>query len=144
MARRKTADHRWRVFTGSLPGAGQSASTPSASGGPRKPGEPLQSARVGIPPPSTPKHPLSRSGVPARTPGVKVSSPSVVFEKVLRSFETGGLTYAYVLTELKRLLEAHASPTGLLEVLGRRQLIEPLPQDVYAEIFSVLDAAAAA
>jgi hypothetical protein len=74
---------------------------------------------------------------------VKVSSPAVVFEKLLRSFETGGFTYSYVLTDLKRLLEAHASPTELLKVLARRQLIEPLPQDAYVEIFAALDAAEA-
>ncbi len=141
MARRKTADHRWKVFTGSLPSAGQTAATPSASGGPRKPGDPLKSARPGIPP-STSKHPPSL-GVPARAPGVKVSSPASVFEKLLRSFETGGFTYSYVLTDLKRLLEANASPAQLLEVLARRQLIEPLPQDAYVEIFAVLDDAAA-
>ena len=82
-------------------------------------------------------------GVPARAPGVKVSSPASVFEKLLRSFETGGFTYAYVLTDLKRLLEANASPTQLLEVLARRQSIEPLPQDAYVEIFALLDDAAA-
>ena len=141
MARRKTADHRWKVFTGSLPSAGQTAATPSASGGPRKPGDPLKSARPGIPP-STSKHPPSL-GVPARAPSVKVSSPASVFEKLLRSFETGGFTYSYVLTDLKRLLEANASPAQLLEVLARRQLIEPLPQDAYVEIFAVLDDAAA-
>jgi formylglycine-generating enzyme len=66
-----------------------------------------------------------------------------VFEKVLRSFETGGFTYPYVLAELKRLLLAGASPTELLEVLRRRQLVEPLPQDAYLEVFNLLDAAEA-
>jgi formylglycine-generating enzyme len=141
MAGRKTADHRWKVFTGSIPSAGQSAATPSASAGPRKPGDPPKSARPGIPP-STSKQPPSL-GVPGRAPGVKVSSPASVFEKLLRSFETGGFTYAYVLADLKRLLEANASPTQLLEVLARRQSIEPLPQDAYIEIFAVLDDAAA-
>jgi formylglycine-generating enzyme required for sulfatase activity len=66
-----------------------------------------------------------------------------VFEKVLCSFETGGFTYPYALAELKRLLAAGASPTELLEVLRRRQLIEPLPQDAYLEIFNLLDTAEA-
>ena len=128
MARRRSADHRWRLFTGSLPRAGQSTSASSASGASRKPGEP----------PNPAVRP-SNLAAGARTPSAKVSSPSAIFEKVLRSFETGGFTYSYVLAELAQLLETGASPTALLEVLRRRELIEPLPQDEYLEIFALLD-----
>src|ERR1700683_4495330 len=58
----------------------------------------------------------------------KISLQVWVFEMALRAFGTGGATYADVLARLRRLLAAGTSPTELLEVLRRRQVIEPLPE----------------
>src|ERR1700737_3112558 len=67
------------------------------------------------------------------------SSPASVFEKVLRAFETGGFTYPDFLAELKLLLATDASPTDLLEILRRRELIEPLPEYAYVEVLGLLN-----
>src|SRR6266478_4331887 len=75
----------------------------------------------------------------ALTGPTKTSSPASVFEKLLRAFETGGFTYTQVLAELKLLLAAGASPTELLEVLRRRELIEPLPEYAHAKVFELLN-----
>jgi sulfatase modifying factor 1 len=71
----------------------------------------------------------------------KTSSPASAFTKVLRSFETGGFTCLDVVTELKRLLKAGASPTELQEILRRREFVEPLPVDAHKEVLGLLDAA---
>jgi sulfatase modifying factor 1 len=68
----------------------------------------------------------------------KTSSPVSLFEKVLRAFETGGYAYADVLAHLQQLLATGASPTELLELLRRRELIEPLPEYAYAELLGIL------
>ena len=75
----------------------------------------------------------------ALTGPTKISSPASVFEKLLRAFETGGFTYTQVLAELKRLLATGASPTELLEVLRRRELIEPLPEYAHVEVIGLLN-----
>jgi formylglycine-generating enzyme len=143
MARRRTADHRWKVLTGSPSGNGQIS--PLGSSGLRKPGETKPGeprvARLGIQA-SIPTR-SAKLGESAHIPSNKISSPPTLFEKVLRSFETGGFTYDYVLGELDRLLDIGASPKDLLEVLRRRELIEPLPRDASREIHDLLDAAAA-
>ena len=54
----------------------------------------------------------------------KTSSPALMFEKVLRAFETGGFTYTDVVAQLKRLLTSGASPTELLDKL--QQAEQPL------------------
>src|SRR5271156_374501 len=59
--------------------------------------------------------------------GPRNSSPSVMFEKVLRAFAEGDIHYADVQLDLKRLLTGGASPEKLLEVLERWELIDPLP-----------------
>jgi sulfatase modifying factor 1 len=69
----------------------------------------------------------------------KTASPAVVFEKVLRAFETGGFTYADVIAQLKRLLTSGASPAELLEVLRREELNEPLPEHVHVKVLDVLN-----
>ena len=71
----------------------------------------------------------------------KTSSQASAFTKVLRSFETGGLTYHDFVAELKRLLKAGASPTEMSEILRRREFVEPLPTDAKKEVIGLLDAA---
>ena len=51
-----------------------------------------------------------------------------LFENLLRAFATGGATYAVVLARLRRLLATGTSPTELLKIVRRSQLIEPLPE----------------
>src|SRR3979409_1105060 len=71
--------------------------------------------------------------------GDKASSSAWVFDKVLRAFETGGFAYTDILAELNRLLETGASPTELLEILRRRELIEPLPEYAHVNVLGVLN-----
>src|ERR1700733_4296602 len=59
--------------------------------------------------------------------GPRNSSPTLMFEKVLRAFAEGDIHYADVQLDLKRLLTGGASPEKLLEVLERWELIDPLP-----------------
>jgi formylglycine-generating enzyme required for sulfatase activity len=69
----------------------------------------------------------------------KTSSPALVFEKVLRAFETGGFTYTDVVAQLKRLLAAGASPAELLEILRREEMSEPLPEHVRVKVLGLLN-----
>jgi len=63
-----------------------------------------------------------------------------VFEKVLNAIETRDFTDADVLSELQRLLlVTGASPVALLEILRRRKLIKPLPENTYAELLGLLN-----
>jgi formylglycine-generating enzyme len=71
----------------------------------------------------------------------KPSSAALVFEKVLREFEAGGFTYSDVLGQLKRLLAIGESPTELLDILQRRELVEPLPAYAHAEFLGLLNEA---
>src|SRR5580704_15447303 len=73
----------------------------------------------------------------------KPSSAALSFDEVLGAFETGGLVYADVIGQLKRLLAAGASPTELLKVLRRHELIEPLPEHVHANVLRLLNDAIA-
>src|ERR1022692_2140389 len=82
---------------------------------------------------------MNRAESPTRM-GAKTSSPAWVFEKVLRAFETGDFTYADVLAHLRRLLATGASPTELLEILRRRQWIEPLPESAQGVLDLLNDA----
>ena len=82
---------------------------------------------------------MNRAESPTRM-GAKTSSPAWVFEKVLRAFETGDFTYADVLAHLRRLLATGASPTELLEILRRRELIEPLPESAHGVLDLLNDA----
>ncbi len=59
-----------------------------------------------------------------------------MFEKVLRAFETRGITYSDVLARLRRLLATGASPRELLVVLRRRESTERMPE--YARIEALL------
>jgi formylglycine-generating enzyme required for sulfatase activity len=59
-----------------------------------------------------------------------------MFEKVLRAFETRGITYSDVLARLRRLLATGASPTELLAILRRRESAERMPE--YARLEALL------
>ena len=61
------------------------------------------------------------------------------FAKVLRSYQTGGITYSDFLGHVNRYLEAGESPAELLEVLRRRQLIEPLPDFAHDALARLLN-----
>ena len=71
--------------------------------------------------------------------GADMSSHAAVFEKVLAAYETGGITYTDVLAQLRRLLATDAPPTELLEILRRRELIEPLPESAHNQVFNLLN-----
>src|SRR5580700_10145954 len=71
--------------------------------------------------------------------GPKISFPATAFRKVLKGFEIGGLPYAEVQFQLKRLLATGASPAELREVLRRSELIEPLPDYAHSEVLGLLD-----
>lgn len=72
---------------------------------------------------------------------IKPSLPAAAFAKALRSLETGGLSYSAVLTEIRELLAAGASPTELRDTLLGRELIEPLSAQARAEILGLLNSA---
>jgi formylglycine-generating enzyme required for sulfatase activity len=59
-----------------------------------------------------------------------MSAPGAAFAKVLRTFQTGGIAYGDFLAQVKQQLAAGASPAELLDILLRREVVEPLP--VYA------------
>lgn len=69
------------------------------------------------------------------------SFSAATFRKVLKGFEIGGLPYAEVEFQLKRLLTTGVPASALLEVLRRSELIEPLPEYAYRELASLLDKA---
>jgi len=71
------------------------------------------------------------------------SSPVSTFEKVLRAYGTGGFTYADVVAQLERLIAIGASPTAMLEILRRRERIEPFPEYAHVEVVRLLNAAIA-
>ncbi len=81
---------------------------------------------------------MNRTESPARM-GAKTSSAGWVFLTVLRAFETGGFTYADVLAQMRRLLATGASPTEMLELLRRHELIEPLPESAHAGVLDILN-----
>jgi formylglycine-generating enzyme required for sulfatase activity/predicted nucleic acid-binding Zn-ribbon protein len=66
----------------------------------------------------------------------KSSPAAAMFEKVLRAFETRGITYSDVLARLRRLLATDASPTELLAILRRRESAERMPE--YARLEALL------
>jgi len=71
------------------------------------------------------------------------SSPVSTFEKVLRAYGTGGFTYADVVAQLERLIAIGASPAEMLEILRRRERIEPFPEYAHVEVVRLLNAAIA-
>jgi formylglycine-generating enzyme required for sulfatase activity len=66
----------------------------------------------------------------------KPSPEASMFEKVLRAFETRGITYSDVLARLRRLLATGALPKELLVILRRRESTERMPE--YARIEALL------
>jgi formylglycine-generating enzyme required for sulfatase activity len=72
---------------------------------------------------------------------IKPAFQTSMFEKVLRAFGTGDLPYSYVESELKRLITSGESPQTLLEVMQRRELIEPMPESAHAEVLRILNEA---
>src|SRR5258708_28896171 len=73
--------------------------------------------------------------------GPRISIPAMAFRKVLKGFEIGGLPYAEVQFQLKRLLATGASPAELREVLRRSELIEPLPEYAHSEVLGHVEEA---
>jgi formylglycine-generating enzyme required for sulfatase activity len=71
------------------------------------------------------------------------SSPVLTFEKVLRAYGTGGFTYTDLVAQLERLLAVGASPAAMLEILRRRERIEPFPEYAHVEVVRLLSAAIA-
>jgi sulfatase modifying factor 1 len=71
------------------------------------------------------------------------SSPVLTFEKVLRAYGTGGFTYTDLVVQLERLLAVGASPEAMLEILRRRERIEPFPEYAHVEVVRLLNAAIA-
>jgi len=67
-------------------------------------------------------------------------SPAPMFEKALKAFETGTLTFAELQLTLKLQLADGASPQELLRILQRRELIEPLSERAYQAVFGILQA----
>ncbi len=67
-----------------------------------------------------------------------------MFEKMLRAFETGGLTFSDLQLTLKQQLADGASPDDLLKIMRRRELIEPLPDYAHEEILAIIQAEKAA
>ncbi len=59
--------------------------------------------------------------------------------KVLRSYQTGGITYSDFLEQVNRYLAAGESPSELLDVLRRRQRIEPLPDFAHDDVARLLN-----
>src|ERR1700732_3155681 len=72
-----------------------------------------------------------------------LSSPVSTFEKVLRAYGTGGFTYTDLVAQLERLLAVGASPEAMLEILRRRERIEPFPEYAHVEVVRLLNAAIA-
>jgi formylglycine-generating enzyme required for sulfatase activity len=73
---------------------------------------------------------------------IRTSSSALLFDKVLRAFETGGFNYVDVRSQLKLILAKGASPTELIETLRRRERIEPLPAYAHDEVLRLLNDAA--
>jgi hypothetical protein len=71
--------------------------------------------------------------------GAETSAPGPSFAKVLRSFQTGGITYNDFLSLINQQLAAGAWPAELLEILRRRQLIEPLPDYAHDAVTRLLN-----
>jgi len=68
-----------------------------------------------------------------------ISGSGSSFVKVLRSYQTGGITYSDFLEQVNRYLAAGESPSELLDVLRRRQRIEPLPDFAHDAVARLLN-----
>lgn len=77
----------------------------------------------------------------ADRPGVRSDSPSTMFDKVLRAFSIGDLSFSDLQSSLTRLLKDGAPPDELLTVLRGRESIEPLPAEARENIVALLQEA---
>ncbi len=87
------------------------------------------------------KKSLEKARTRADRPGVKSDSPSTMFDKVLRAFSIGDLSFSDLQSSLTRLLKDGAPPEELLQVLRWRESIEPLQQEARDKIVAVLQEA---
>ena len=78
---------------------------------------------------------------------IKAQGPEHIFDRALRSYQTGGITLDDLLGQIDDLLASGTSSGELLELLWRREQVEPLAVDVYsavhAQIMARMTAAAA-
>ena len=70
--------------------------------------------------------------------GAKNAPPSAMFEKGLRAFVIGDLSFSDLQSSLTRLLNDGAAPDELLRVLRRRESIEPLEEEARDKIVALL------
>ena len=77
--------------------------------------------------------------MPQMTP--RPSAAASLFEKVLRAYETQGISYSDVLSQLRRMLAKGCSAMELSGILRRRKLTGKLPE--YAQLQALLDEAIA-
>jgi hypothetical protein len=87
------------------------------------------------------KNALEKARTRADRPGVRSDSPSTMFDKVLRAFSIGDLSFSDLQSSLTRLLKDGAPPDELLTVLRGRESIEPLPAEARENIVAVLQEA---
>jgi formylglycine-generating enzyme required for sulfatase activity len=66
----------------------------------------------------------------------KTSSLGVAFEKALRAYEIGSIGFDDLLTQVDAQMVAGASASELLEILWRREQVEPLPMHEHVELLA--------
>lgn len=66
------------------------------------------------------------------------SKAQISFARLLRAFQTGGVCYEDLLTQLDQYLMQGAMRTELLDMLRRRESVEPLADGVYLAVWSRL------
>jgi formylglycine-generating enzyme len=84
------------------------------------------------------KNPLDKARNRGDRAGAKSAPQSAMFEKVLRAYVIGDLSFPDLQSSLTRLLRDGASPEELLRVLRWRESIEPLEQEARDRIIAVL------
>jgi sulfatase modifying factor 1 len=84
------------------------------------------------------KNALDKARNRADRAGAKNARPAAMFEKVLRAFVIGDLSFSDLLSSLTRLLKDGAAPDELLRVLRGRESIEPLEVQARDKIVAVL------
>ena len=71
----------------------------------------------------------------------KVSAPELAFDKALRSFQTGSVSYSGLMDRVSALLAAGAAPAALRAILRRRESVVPLPEDAHDAVMGLLESA---
>jgi formylglycine-generating enzyme len=84
------------------------------------------------------KNPLDKARGRGDRSGGRSAPQSAMFEKVLRAYVIGDLSFPDLQSSLTRLLRDGASPEELLRVLRWRESIEPLEQEARDRIIAVL------